>query len=1218
MLTICRKEAALLNHGIAHTGTVRCVDFSKVQKNLLASAGTKGEFFVWDVSKPTAVPTAYKSTRLDEIISIGWNNKVGHIMVLGGKSGALSLWDLRKKSELIHIPTRFPISSIAWHPSEINLLMTSSADDHNPVIQMWDLRNASAPKATLSGHEKAVLSLSWCMKDPELLLSSGSDNRTLIWNPIRAEVIAELPTSSQWVHKTSWCDFQPAILANASLDGKINLYSIQDANARIPIPVLDETPAGDDFFDTMPKNFQAQSSSFSLQQTPKWLKRPVGATFGLGGRLARFTSSSTRVEIVKYQISDAATRSASGIKESLANQSVAELCQGAKSEANKFEEQDWDVIETLTSEHTRGALLKFLGFTKEQVEQEVRSRLDKILPESTLDEDQTEKDIQKEEVPADIVDDSQGKPAEISVFGEDSGDEDFLGIINAQSKSTEVVKDSKVATEVTQVSKRVEPFSIYPSNVNEWDNLITKAALTRQFDTAIDVCLAQDRLSDAFMLALCGGIESQKKVQQAYFAKTKVPYARLLSSIIAGDLGDVVSNADLDHWREILAILCNYAKPDDFSDLCEILGQRLEAKMYDQSHATLCYLAGSKLDHLIRIWTAPTLQENANTLLGDDESSPFDDYATQLGNLIKKISIFRKAVAYTDVQAKEGDRYTLSSLYSKYLEFAGMLISEGAFALATDYLDLVPASMDGVEALKLRLNPLARQAQPVQPNIGKRLTGMRNVYTQPETARSAQVTAPVNGYAPATIATPQNIVPTNSDTATSGTTNTSRQYVPTTSQPSSNPYMQSTVNGTPEPQQVSSQAYPYSGQNPPYQNTNSPYGINRQQQAPAQNAFAPPPSRLTASGPSILPAAQRKDITPWNDAPDIPQPAPRRATPSVRSAIASPFPMQASPTLQAFGPQQAAALAPPPKTRSPAPGAGPNRTTPMQSASQAPVRTASNPYAPSAQINGPSNLPGTSALPYAPVSLQGALSPYAATGPSPAQPTSMQYAPAHQAPRSVPAASTNYGPPSQAYGVPPQQVSSLPSNPPVTAQAALFAPPPKSTGGPPKTQGSTAQAPVIRSPAVGTAVFLEKESSRPGSPAPAGPLMPPPIYPPGDRSHISPQDTAIVQKFSALLQKLQGSSPEKYRRPLEDADRRLSVLYDQLNNSQLSPGTLEQVHGLAAGLAISDWTTAYRLQMELNANKMSEVRDWITGSKALIVLGKKCVEERWDAQVSQM
>jgi WD40 repeat protein len=45
------------------------------------------------------------------------------------------------------------------------------------LLQLWDLRNQRAPKATLHGHSGGVLGLSWCQQDAGFLLSSGKDNR---------------------------------------------------------------------------------------------------------------------------------------------------------------------------------------------------------------------------------------------------------------------------------------------------------------------------------------------------------------------------------------------------------------------------------------------------------------------------------------------------------------------------------------------------------------------------------------------------------------------------------------------------------------------------------------------------------------------------------------------------------------------------------------------------------------------------------------------------------------------------------------------------------------------------------------------------------------------------------------------------------------------------------------------------------------------------------
>ncbi|CEL61240.1 Protein transport protein SEC31 OS=Ustilago maydis (strain 521 / FGSC 9021) GN=SEC31 PE=3 SV=1 [Rhizoctonia solani AG-1 IB] len=85
------------------------------------------------------------------------------------------------------------VSDIAWHPDNATRLITASEDDSQPVIMLWDFRNARAPERILQGHERGVLSVSWCPQDPELLISCGKDNRTLVWNPSSGDILGQLP-----------------------------------------------------------------------------------------------------------------------------------------------------------------------------------------------------------------------------------------------------------------------------------------------------------------------------------------------------------------------------------------------------------------------------------------------------------------------------------------------------------------------------------------------------------------------------------------------------------------------------------------------------------------------------------------------------------------------------------------------------------------------------------------------------------------------------------------------------------------------------------------------------------------------------------------------------------------------------------------------------------------------------------------------------------------
>lgn len=66
-----------------------------------------------------------------------------------------------------------------------------------PRLSRVDADNSFYSLQIFTGHDKGILSVSWCKQDPELLLSCGKDNRTILWNPSTAEMLGEvgLPTS---------------------------------------------------------------------------------------------------------------------------------------------------------------------------------------------------------------------------------------------------------------------------------------------------------------------------------------------------------------------------------------------------------------------------------------------------------------------------------------------------------------------------------------------------------------------------------------------------------------------------------------------------------------------------------------------------------------------------------------------------------------------------------------------------------------------------------------------------------------------------------------------------------------------------------------------------------------------------------------------------------------------------------------------------------------
>ncbi|KAF8056621.1 hypothetical protein FPV67DRAFT_1431053 [Lyophyllum atratum] len=422
---------SLILRNTTHTGPVRGLDFNPIQTSLLASGGVAGEVYIWDLkdpSKPYTPTPGSRSTKLDEITSVAWNQQVQYVLAGASSTGYTVVWDLRGKREVVALAYgggagtlaghggsgsgmamggRRGMSDIAWHPDNATRLVTASEDDSSPVIMVWDLRNARAPEKILTGHEKGVLSLSWCKQDADLLLSCGKDNRALCWNPQTSEIIGELPSADNWAFQVDWCPRNPDLLATAFFDGTVGIHSIQSTNDTPSQESAAARPAdGADIFDAPGFSRSTGGATLSLKQPPKWLRRPASNSFGFGGKLvtvsnlpsAQGKNQSSVVHIRKVvteqDLVERATKLQSAIEggsESL--KTFAEERSGKEAPTTKA---GWRALLSLFKADSRDELVTLLGFSKTEIAARVAEAVENLKAanaenvKSPLEEDITE------------------------------------------------------------------------------------------------------------------------------------------------------------------------------------------------------------------------------------------------------------------------------------------------------------------------------------------------------------------------------------------------------------------------------------------------------------------------------------------------------------------------------------------------------------------------------------------------------------------------------------------------------------------------------------------------------------------------------------------------------------------------------------------------------------------------------------------------------------
>lgn len=650
-----------------HTGPVRALDVNIFQTNLVASGANESEIYIWDLNNfATPMTPGAKTQPPEDISCIAWNRQVQHILASASPSGRATVWDLRKNEPIIKVSdhsNRMHCSGLAWHPDVATQMVLASEDDRLPVVQMWDLRFASSPLRVLENHARGILAIAWSMADPELLLSCGKDAKILCSNPNTGEVLYELPTNTQWCFDIQWCPRNPAVLSAASFDGRIRVYSIMggsiDGLRQKQADKLSSSFGNLDPFGTgqplpplqIPQQTSQHSIVLPLKKPPKWIRRPVGASFSFGGKLVTFENVTGQPQQGAEQprrqpvfISQVVTEKdflsrSEQLQHVVQSQGFISYCQ-KKIDASQtdFEKNVWSFLKVNFEEDSRGKYLELLGYRREDLGEKIALALNRV----------DGSDVALKDSDRVAQSDGEESPAE---------EGQLLG---------ERIKEEKQECDFLP-SAGGGTFNISVSG--DIDGLITRALLTGNFESAVDLCLHDNRMADAIILAIAGGQELLAQTQKKYFAKSQSKITRLITAVVMKNWKEIVESCDLKNWREALAAVLTYAKPDEFSALCDLLGARLESEGDSllRTQACLCYICAGNVERLVACWTK-----------AQDGSNPLS-----LQDLIEKVVILRKAVQLTQAL----DTNTVGALLAeKMSQYANLLAAQGSIAAALAFL----------------------------------------------------------------------------------------------------------------------------------------------------------------------------------------------------------------------------------------------------------------------------------------------------------------------------------------------------------------------------------------------------------------------------------------------------------------------------------------------------------------------------------------------------
>lgn len=659
MLSSQLLDNALVHRLTKHTGAVKLMAFNPHQPYVLATGGQQGEIYIWDVrtfAEPFVPGRAM--TPMDEVTSLAWNNAVGHILASTSNGGYTSIWDLKAKREVLHLAYngasgRADFLSVAWHPTQLTKLATASQSDACAAVMTWDLRNASEPERIMLGHTKGVLSIDWCTRDPLLLLLAGKDNTTKLWNPVEGIKLGEYPVAANWAFLARFAPSAPDVIASALFDGKIVVQTLQDT---LP-PAAEKVKDTDDldFWSSIAVT-EMNQAVFDVQQAPAWTKRPCSAAFGFGLKLVAVHTSGGRSTV---RISHVAADRAGGFSETLAH-AVASNDHAAVLASKTGEipdAADWAVLRQLAEkgkDHFFQTLVDGAG--------------------TSVSADAT---ATKAELSLDARLDSNAFLDEL--------DDNFFNQLADAPAGLGVSLPPYVPSGL---------FGIFGDNASSVDARLARLILSNKIEEAVTVCLEQGKVQHAFALAMDQSAAVKARVRNHFFRQAGDDVLlRLIYAATAGDVLDIVANADISGWKEIaVSILSFCAVGPDFDAKFVELGDRLLSQNPQDSeartNALLCYLVGSALDKVAAMWLQdlPGLQQRLLDTPDNNIVSAYDARYAALSLFAEKLFVYRGLAEFRDPLSGPA----IDPVCKAVLEFASMSASAGHFELASQYLALLP------------------------------------------------------------------------------------------------------------------------------------------------------------------------------------------------------------------------------------------------------------------------------------------------------------------------------------------------------------------------------------------------------------------------------------------------------------------------------------------------------------------------------------------------
>eukprot|EP01071_Lankesteria_metandrocarpae_P003352 Lankesteria_metandrocarpae@DN2911_c0_g1_i1.p1 len=678
--SICLEESpyrlALLPGGGPTPAAVNSLEFCPQQKSMLACGGADGSLSIVDLTQLSAVERFDSTDGRNSVVPVqttcvGWNMCVPHIVATGVNTGTTFIWNLKQRKHSISFRDpggRHRPSSLSWLPNQPTQLIVAYDDDTNPSLQMWDLRNVAYPFKDTPGHSKGILSTKFNPLDSQMMLSCGKDNRTICWTIIDSQpVIFTEFSTQQWNTEIEWSPNLPGLLAAASHTESTSVYSIQ------------------------------RMSTSNSSYVPKWYKKPAGVSLGFGGRMVSFSEArGGDIQIDVIATDPELVQRSAAFEHLLMQGDCASYCEKRMEAAvDSHEQLTWSIVDLLFRRTDRRELVDRLGFDSKNIMSNAEAFLGRKPGEKLLmQEEQHDPNMHQLHQSGSATAGFTEKLVDPGKFFEELGNsptpeaggnvspsDNFFGTVptappplaaipgQLELESSEAGRDA--AGIVTGGHKRRDGGRKSVS-AGEWSTgaelLIKSCLFIGNKAAAIDLCLASGRVGEGLLLAATSNDANLWNATiEEYINLSNEPYLKVLKCLSSGQLELLVQTSDLGQWREALALICTYSQDDSsFSELCELLGSRLEHEKFDIRAAVVCYLCAGNFPRTVSVWSNMTSTQGS--------------LQRQLQEIVEKMAVLKAATSFTG---------TDPLMTRKVTQYAEILANSGRLTAAMRYLFIV-------------------------------------------------------------------------------------------------------------------------------------------------------------------------------------------------------------------------------------------------------------------------------------------------------------------------------------------------------------------------------------------------------------------------------------------------------------------------------------------------------------------------------------------------